>query len=724
MESSYNSQYGAMCNGNTITSGSSVHTVGGTSSNHDSLAPSSASSSNASPATSSVASVSPVNPANSPPIVSNYSSASTSGYIDHNGTTISSAASEGAQTLLRLASSQTNRLIVNQSERVMIASPATTASGPTAATTSSCSSVLDDSSANCNKSRPAKRPHSLNLDATPARKRPAYHLENVSAQALYNMPNGPFAGGALWTPNGPLPAESLQSPELEMLKLGTPDLERLFTSGPTPLQSADTLQNALCAFASKTTVNPNSNTATSNSSLPDVSSQQVDGLMASDAQSATSEMLVTQEQVQYAKGFEIALQQRKNADQSAKQTGSEVFVAQNGIQMQSNTQMFSNPTNTFHAGQSSMHQMQTNRQRVSNNSNKMSSTVSNLNETESGGTSLANNILQDSAILVGSGNSQSLGSSVVVSQPSNHVQLQPFLCNQSHSANPMDSSFTSQANCTSLMSSSTPYIKQEKSDADDSGFVTNSMYSHMYPHDLCHANNDNNISSVSSDGAAHTPAVVAAVAKLAGAGLLSLPSNSCNTANAGDCTNGDYNSLLYDSNAYGALNELQYNLNPFGQGSGLNSLNGLAGLNQIEAANLLSNNLLSNSTGLANGTLMNSSNEASMQASILPMVSSQNGSVSQIMSGNPISPINMDEQDRCKLERKRLRNRIAASKCRKRKLERISKLEEKVHSLKCDYNELEKVTEKYRNRIAFLKAQLMQHLNSGCNINPALISDH
>ncbi|CAL8324585.1 unnamed protein product [Arctogadus glacialis] len=46
----------------------------------------------------------------------------------------------------------------------------------------------------------------------------------------------------------------------------------------------------------------------------------------------------------------------------------------------------------------------------------------------------------------------------------------------------------------------------------------------------------------------------------------------------------------------------------------------------------------------------------------------------------PMSPIDMDNQERIKAERKKLRNRIAASKCRKRKLERISRLEDKVQA--------------------------------------------
>merc|ERR1712165_211536 len=43
-----------------------------------------------------------------------------------------------------------------------------------------------------------------------------------------------------------------------------------------------------------------------------------------------------------------------------------------------------------------------------------------------------------------------------------------------------------------------------------------------------------------------------------------------------------------------------------------------------------------------------------------------------------VSPIDMETQEKIKLERKRLRNRQAAAKCRKRKLERISQLDDRV----------------------------------------------
>uniref|UniRef100_A0A3B5QTQ7 Transcription factor JunD n=1 Tax=Xiphophorus maculatus TaxID=8083 RepID=A0A3B5QTQ7_XIPMA len=54
----------------------------------------------------------------------------------------------------------------------------------------------------------------------------------------------------------------------------------------------------------------------------------------------------------------------------------------------------------------------------------------------------------------------------------------------------------------------------------------------------------------------------------------------------------------------------------------------------------------------------------------------------------PLSPVDMDSQERIKAERKRLRNRIAASKCRRHKLERISRLEDKVKTLKTQNTDL------------------------------------
>merc|ERR1719186_2018262 len=56
-------------------------------------------------------------------------------------------------------------------------------------------------------------------------------------------------------------------------------------------------------------------------------------------------------------------------------------------------------------------------------------------------------------------------------------------------------------------------------------------------------------------------------------------------------------------------------------------------------------------------------------------------------------------------ERKRLRNRLAASKCRKRKLERISQLDERVAQLKTENADLAAVVKKMKSSVAVLKQE-------------------
>lgn len=88
------------------------------------------------------------------------------------------------------------------------------------------------------------------------------------------------------------------------------------------------------------------------------------------------------------------------------------------------------------------------------------------------------------------------------------------------------------------------------------------------------------------------------------------------------------------------------------------------------------------------------------------------------MSGDtpPLSPINMENQERIKAERKRMRNRVAASKCRKRKLERISRLEDRVKNLKSQNTELVSSANVLRDELALLKQKVMDHVNSGCQL--------
>ncbi|XP_041960348.1 junB proto-oncogene, AP-1 transcription factor subunit a isoform X1 [Alosa alosa] len=82
----------------------------------------------------------------------------------------------------------------------------------------------------------------------------------------------------------------------------------------------------------------------------------------------------------------------------------------------------------------------------------------------------------------------------------------------------------------------------------------------------------------------------------------------------------------------------------------------------------------------------------------------------------PMSPIDMEDQERVKAERKRLRNRLAATKCRKRKLERIARLEDKVKVLKTDNAGLSSAATLLREQVAQLKRKVMTHVNSGCQL--------
>ncbi|XP_017272365.1 transcription factor jun-B isoform X2 [Kryptolebias marmoratus] len=91
------------------------------------------------------------------------------------------------------------------------------------------------------------------------------------------------------------------------------------------------------------------------------------------------------------------------------------------------------------------------------------------------------------------------------------------------------------------------------------------------------------------------------------------------------------------------------------------------------------------------------------------MLSSDNGSP-------PMSPIDMENQERIKAERKRLRNRLAASKCRRRKLERIARLEDKVKVLKTDNAGLSNTASLLREQVAQLKQKVMTHVSSGCQL--------
>jgi len=97
------------------------------------------------------------------------------------------------------------------------------------------------------------------------------------------------------------------------------------------------------------------------------------------------------------------------------------------------------------------------------------------------------------------------------------------------------------------------------------------------------------------------------------------------------------------------------------------------------------------------------------QPQIVPVFNGGHGSP-------PLSPINMESQERIKAERKRLRNRVAASKCRRRKLERISRLEDKVKDLKDQNAQLSSTASKLRDQVCHLKQSVMEHVKNGCQV--------
>lgn len=74
----------------------------------------------------------------------------------------------------------------------------------------------------------------------------------------------------------------------------------------------------------------------------------------------------------------------------------------------------------------------------------------------------------------------------------------------------------------------------------------------------------------------------------------------------------------------------------------------------------------------------------------------------------------MDDQERKKLERKRARNRAAASKCRQRKLERIQELEAQVQQERQRNAQLQSTIEHAKQELQQLRQNIEEHRQQGC----------
>lgn len=82
-----------------------------------------------------------------------------------------------------------------------------------------------------------------------------------------------------------------------------------------------------------------------------------------------------------------------------------------------------------------------------------------------------------------------------------------------------------------------------------------------------------------------------------------------------------------------------------------------------------------------------------------------------------VVPADMKTQEQMKVERKKARNRIAASKCRLRRLQRESELQSKVKLLKDHNQELNNEVSELKEQINNLKRALVQHMQGGCHVN-------
>lgn len=81
-----------------------------------------------------------------------------------------------------------------------------------------------------------------------------------------------------------------------------------------------------------------------------------------------------------------------------------------------------------------------------------------------------------------------------------------------------------------------------------------------------------------------------------------------------------------------------------------------------------------------------------------------------------VSPVNMDDQELVKLERKRERNRVAATRCRNKKLERIARLQERVTDLQNQNVSLARTASTLRDQVSQLKQKIIGHAQRGCQV--------
>jgi len=121
---------------------------------------------------------------------------------------------------------------------------------------------------------------------------------------------------------------------------------------------------------------------------------------------------------------------------------------------------------------------------------------------------------------------------------------------------------------------------------------------------------------------------------------------------------------------------------------------------------------------------MNSGNEPQVMSHEVNQTDNQNNismmnGITTFVVGNsntslPIVPVDLEKQEEEKTERKRERNRIAATKCRKRKIQRINVLEEEVKMLNEKLSDQMNTKRKLRIEIEELRNRIRAHVKQGC----------
>ncbi len=81
-----------------------------------------------------------------------------------------------------------------------------------------------------------------------------------------------------------------------------------------------------------------------------------------------------------------------------------------------------------------------------------------------------------------------------------------------------------------------------------------------------------------------------------------------------------------------------------------------------------------------------------------------------------LPPIDLQVQEIVKRERKKQKNRVAASKCRKKKLQREAQLEVRVQQLRERNIELTTIAGALKNQLNDLKQHVMEHIACGCHV--------